>query len=75
MSPDQYVAKVRPGATVLRRMPDGEDLEISCSWCGGTVMAGSSGFIREIVRGLNESGVKVVDAALPVIEAVLLQRG
>lgn len=34
----------------VRRLPDGEDLEIHCCWCGGTVMAGSLGFMRQVVE-------------------------
>jgi len=47
----------------VRRMPDGDDLEIHCCWCGGTVLAGSPGLVRQIVAKLKDSGAKVVDVA------------
>jgi hypothetical protein len=47
----------------VRRLPDGEDLEIHCCWCGGTVLAGSPGVVREIVLGLSDSGAKILDVA------------
>jgi len=53
----------------VRRLPDGEDLEIHCCWCGGTVIAGSSGFVRQVVAKLKESGAKVVDVARSINEA------
>ena len=47
----------------VRRLPDGVDLEIYCCWCGGTVLAGSPGVVREMVVGLNDSGAKILDVA------------
>jgi len=53
----------------VRRMPDSEELEIHCCWCGGTVLAGSPGFMRQVVAKLKESGAKVVDVARSISEA------
>ena len=53
----------------VRRLPEGEDLEISCCWCGGTVLAGSPGLVRQVVAKLKESGAKLVDVARSVGEA------
>jgi hypothetical protein len=45
------------------RLPDGVDFDIYCCWCGGTVLAGSPGVVREIVGGLSDSGAKILDVA------------
>ena len=53
----------------VRRFPEGNDLEIHCCWCGGTVIAGSAGLMRQVVAKLKESGAKVVDIARRVSDA------
>jgi hypothetical protein len=53
----------------VRRMPGGDDLEIYCCWCGGTVLAGSLGLVRQIVAKLRESGARVTDVARSISEA------
>lgn len=50
----------------VRRLPDGEDLEIHCCWCGNTVMVGSPRFMRQVVAKLKDSRAKVVDVARSV---------
>jgi len=59
----------------VRRMLDNEEMEISCSWCGGTVLAGSAGFVREIVERLNDSGIPVADITARFIKPGMLQHG
>jgi hypothetical protein len=53
----------------VRRMPDSDDLEIYCCWCGGTVLAGSRGLVREVVAKLKQSGAKLIDVARSISEA------
>ena len=53
----------------VRRLPDGEDLEVHCCWCGNTVVAGSAGFMRKVISKLKESGAKVLDVARSISEA------
>jgi len=54
----------------VRRLPESGDLEIHCSWCGGTVLAGAPGVVRKVVAKLKDSGAKVVDVARSISEAV-----
>jgi hypothetical protein len=53
----------------VRRMPGGGDLEVYCYWCGGTVLAGSPGLVRQVLAKLKEAAAKVVDVARSISEA------
>ena len=44
----------------VRRMPESEDLEIHCCWCGNTVMAGSPQVVQRILDDLKDAGARVV---------------
>lgn len=59
----------------VRRMLDNEDMEISCSWCGGTVLAGSPAFVREIVERLSDAGIPVADITARFIKPGMSQHG
>jgi hypothetical protein len=59
----------------VKQMPDDQGMEISCSWCGGTVLAGSPGLIREIIKTLNDSGVPIVNLEAPMIESMRILQG
>jgi hypothetical protein len=54
---------------------DNEDMEISCSWYRGTVLAGSPGFVREIVERLNDPGIPIADITARFIKPGMLQHG
>jgi hypothetical protein len=59
----------------VRRMSADQDLEITCCWCGNTVLAGSPIMIRGLVKRLKETGVPIADRAAPVLESLRFLQG
>lgn len=57
-------------ALEVRRLPDGSDLEIHCSWCGNTVLVGTQRLVLYIVEALKQSGAKITNVARSMVEAV-----
>jgi hypothetical protein len=59
----------------VRRMSADQNLEITCCWCGNTVLAGSPRMIRDLVKRLKDSGVPISDLAAPVLESLRFLQG